>query len=205
MMKREEASLRVEGHVKIYSYEDSPVRDETGKLLDARELRVELDKRNAVHDENMSIAIARSMGGSRDGAVFTMHFGTGGATVDPLGNIIYATPNVQGAADLNTPIFFEVVDQNRGAPPGNQMAVRHINATNFADLEIRCVLDKNTPIGQDAFDNQALNLTTGAFVFNEIGLKTDDQLLLTHITFSPIQKSANRIFEIIYTLRYRVS
>jgi hypothetical protein len=190
---KDEIKVGIEGHLRITSW-----------LEDGSDVRTHLDKRNAIHPENMAIAIARAMAGLDSGHVYTMHFGTGGATLDPLGNVIYATPNTTGAADLNTPVYFEVVDQSRSAPIGNQMNVRHINETLFADVEIRCVLDKNEPVGQLAFDNLASNNSQGGFVFDEIALKTDDGLLITHVTFNPIQKSGNRILQVLYTLRFRV-
>lgn len=195
----EEVKIRMTGHVLIVEYEDreSWEKEENGKIL--------LNKRNAIHNEHMSLAVARSLGNRENGSVYTMHFGSGGATIDPLGNILYATPNTSGAADLNAPEYFEVVDDRAGAPEGNLMLVRHINGTLFSDLEIRCVLDKNEPFGQAAFDNiPNTNVNDANFIFDEIGLKTEDSLLLTHIVFSPIQKSANRIVEIVYTLRIRI-
>ena len=195
----DEIKIKIEGHVKIVEYEN--IED----VGDESKGRVVLDKRNAVHEENASILIARAIANRENGSIFTMHFGTGGATVDPLGNILFATPNTSGAADLNTPVYFEVVDNNQAAPAGNQMAVRHINGTLFSDVEIRCVIDKNEPFGQAAFDNVGVNLNTSLFVFDEIGLKTEDDLLVTHVVFTPVEKSANRIFEIVYTLRIRIA
>jgi len=195
----DEIKIKIEGHIKIVEYEN--IED----VGDESKGRVVLDKRNAVHEENASILIARAIANRENGSIFTMHFGTGGATVDPLGNILFATPNTSGAADLNTPVYFEVVDDNQAAPAGNQMAVRHINGTLFSDVEIRCVIDKNEPFGQAAFDNVGVNLNTSLFVFDEIGLKTEDDLLVTHVVFTPVEKSANRIFEIVYTLRIRIA
>ena len=195
----DEIKIKIEGHVKIVEYEN--IED----VGDESKGRVVLDKRNAVHEENASILIARAIANRENGSIFTMHFGTGGATVDPLGNILFATPNTSGAADLNTPVYFEVVDDNQAAPAGNQMAVRHINGTLFSDVEIRAVIDKNEPFGQAAFDNVGVNLNTSLFVFDEIGLKTEDDLLVTHVVFTPVEKSANRIFEIVYTLRIRIA
>lgn len=194
----EEFTVKIQGHVLIKEHEDlSTVGTDGGKVL--------LSKRNAVHEEHMSLAIARGLGNREDSSVYTMHFGTGGATIDPLGNILYATPNTTGSADLNSPEYFEVVDDRAGAPEGNQMSLRHINGTLFSDLEIRCVLDKNEPFGQDSTDNvSGTNINESSFIFDEIGLKTEDDLLLTHIVFSPIQKSANRIIEVVYTLRVRI-
>ncbi len=195
----DQIDLTITGHVKIFEYEDwSGVGTDTGD--------VKLNRRNAIHPENASIVIARGLGNRDDGYIHTMHFGTGGATIDPLGNITYVTPNTTGAADLNTPVYFEVVDDNSGAPAGNQIAIRHINGTLFSDVEIRCVIDKNEPFGQPAFDSVGTtNINSSIFVFDEIGLKTKDNLLITHIVFSPLEKSANRIFEIVYVLRVRIS
>ena len=197
---QERFNVSMEGHVKIFEYTDA------SDLGDHSKARVIMDKRNAIHQEHASILIARAIANRDNGSIYSMHFGTGGATIDPLGNIIYATPNTTGAADLNNPVYFEVVDDNEGAPSGNQMAVRHINGTLFSDVEIRCVLDKNEPFGQPVFDNVGnVNINNSTFVFDEIALKTEDGLLITHITFSPVEKSANRIIEIVYTLRISIS
>lgn len=193
MNNQENLELTVEGHVQITSYADSDGNDPV----------ILLNRRNAIHKENMSLAIARSLSGKDTGHVYSMHFGTGGATVDEVGAISYSDPNISGSADLNVPSYSEVVDVKRGAPSGNQTGVRHINGTLFSDVEIRCVLDKGEPIGQAAFDNTSSNID-GPFVFDEIALKTDDNLLLTHIVFNPIEKTSNRVIEVVYTLRVRV-
>lgn len=191
----DQLSIGLEGHLRILGYDDGV--DEPIVLL---------NKRNAIHREHASILIASAISNrSLNGSIYTMNFGSGGATIDPLGNITYATPNTTGAADLNIPVYFEVVDDTEGAPAGNQMAVKHINGTLFSDVEVRCVIDKNEPFGQAAFDNiGGTNVNTSPFVFDEIGLKTESGLLVTHVVFSPIEKSANRIIEIIYTLRISV-
>ena len=49
----------------------------------------------------------------------------------------------------------------------------------------------------------------GNFIFDEIGLKSkaatgrNTGLLLTHVVFHPVQKSANRLIQVIYTIRVR--
>ena len=194
----DQINISIEGHVMAYEYEDmSDVGTDSGDIV--------LNKRNAIHNEHASIIIARGLANRENGSVYSMHFGSGGATIDPLGQIIFATPNTVGAADLNTPLYFEVVDDNLDADDGNQMAVRHINGTLFSDVEIRCVIDKDEPFGQQAFDNVGFNINDDTlFVFDEIGLKSEDGLLLTHVTFSPVQKAANRIIEVVYTLRVRI-
>jgi len=195
----EEIKITIEGHVDIFEYESL---DDVGDVNKAKSL---IDKYNSIHAENMSLVIAKGLANKDDGSIYSMHFGTGGATIDPLGDIIYASPNVTGAADLNMPVYFEVVDSNKNAPEGNQMSVRHINGTLFSDVEVRCVIDKNEPWGQPSYDNIAdTNINDSTFVFDEIGLKNQDGLLLTHIVFSPIEKSANRIIEIVYVLRCRL-
>jgi hypothetical protein len=188
---RDESGATLEGHVLIRSWSDD------GDVV------VELDKRNAIHKENVAVAIARALAGQREGQIYSMHFGTGGATVNALDQIVYATPNTSGAADLNVPAYSEVVDQSRGAPSGNGISISHVAGTTYADVEIRCILDKTEPTGQATVDNITTNLA-GSFVFDEIGLKTSGGVLLTHITFNPIQKTSNRILEVRYTIRVRV-
>ena len=67
------------------------------------------------------------------------------------------------------------------------------------------MLDYGEPSGQAVFDNsQDLN---GDFVFDEMGIKSFSTSgegkgkLLTHVIFSPVQKSLNRLIQIDYTIR----
>jgi hypothetical protein len=196
---REEVKIKVIGHIRITEGESlEEIRAGKGRLV--------MDKMNAIHPENFSIMIARGIANRDFGTVYTMHFGSGGATIDPLGVVSYADPNTVGVADLNDPVYFEVVDDSANAPPGNQMSVRHITGTLFSDVEIRCVLDKNQPFGQPISSGSGtINMNDSRFVFDEIALKTEDGLLVTHATFSPLEKAADRVFEVSYSLRIRVS
>jgi hypothetical protein len=187
--------LTLKGHVLIRQYET--MKD----LMAQRNYSVLLDKDNAVHRENASILIARGITDRPDGSIYSMYFGNGGAVIDPLGNVVLNPPNIIGAADLYNPTYFEAVDDRMGAPAGNQMAVRHVNGTLVSDADIYCTIGLNEPFGQQVSDNVgSLDLNTQEFAFSELGLKTQDDLLITHITFTPILKDAQRIMEVVYTL-----
>lgn len=197
--KKEDVAIKAIGHVKIVAGDNlDQIRSGNGKVV--------LDKMNAIHPENFSIMIARGISNRDFGTLYTMHFGSGGATIDPLGVISYAEPNTVGVSDLNDPVFFEVIDDTANAPPGNQMSVRHVTGTLFTDIEIRCVLDKNQPFGQPISSGTGIiNMNSNPFVFDEIGLKTEDNLMVTHVTFSPLEKASDRVFEVVYSIRIRVS
>jgi hypothetical protein len=45
----------------------------------------------------------------------------------------------------------------------------------------------------------------GTYVFDELALYTANSTMLTHVIFHPVQKSANRKIQVIYTLRIRTS
>jgi len=191
--------IYMEGHVKIKEF----------LTMEDRELdnpcRILLDKRNSVNPENLSIVIARGLSNQNNGSIYSMAFGTGGATIDNAGNIQYATPNTLGNASLNNQVYFKVVNDNSALTNNNIIIIRHINGVSFSDVEIHCVLGKNEPYGQIATDSTGPTSTSTQFTFNEIGLKSADGLLLTHITFNPILKSSNRIFEVVYTIRCNVN
>jgi hypothetical protein len=131
-----------------------------------------------------------------------MHFGNGGTTVDPTGVITYlpTNTNVQNA-DLYSPQYYKIVDNTNAAngdPLRNNISVTHIPGQIYTDIIVSCLLDYGEPNGQAVFDNsQDLN---GQFVFDELGLKGLGKLL-THVIFSPVQKSLNRLIQIDYTVR----
>lgn len=178
------------------------IRDkETGEIL--------VDRHNAINFENMAVAIARGLAGRPNGNIHEMHFGNGGSAVSGTGAITYYPPNVTGAnAELYNPTYFKVVnDQSllNTDPSKNYIEVRHLVGTVYADIIITCTLDYGEPSGQEAFDDTT-DIDT-PFFFDELGLKTYDESgegngqLLTHVVFSPVQKSLNRLIEIVYTLR----
>ena len=73
--------VMIQGHIKIFN----PV---TGEILQ--------DKSNAIHYENMSEALAQSIGNKGTGVIESMAFGNGATAVDTTGIITYLPPNVTG-------------------------------------------------------------------------------------------------------------
>jgi hypothetical protein len=188
-------NVNLKGHLTIRSFETME------DLLARRNFETLLDKDNAVHRENASILIARGIADRPNGSIYFMCFGNGGARFDPEGGVVLNPPNTSGAADLYNQTYFEAVDDRQGAPIGNLMAVRHITGTTTSDADIYCVVDKNEPFGQEVSDDVgSLDLNTAQFAFNEIGLKSRDNLLITHVTFAPVLKDAQRLIEVVYTI-----
>ena len=167
-----------------------------------------VDRHNAVHYENLSIALAQSLANTNLGYIYVMAFGNGGSSVDPTGVITYLPPNTLGLnADLYNETYAKVVDQNSAAntdPTRNRLQVLHTPGRVYTDILVSCLLDYGEPPGQQAFDNST-NFN-GEFVFDELGLKCwqgsgADLMLITHVIFHPVQKSLNRQIQIDYTLR----
>ena len=211
-MKTEEKDMPTD---KQNKQEQKPVANETGgfhfeghiKIFDPKSGEVFIDKRNAIHYENMSIAMVNSLSNQGQGTIYEMVFGSGGTTVDPTGLITYLTPNTVGTnSSLYNQTFSKVIDQNsinNNDPVRNKMEIRHISGATYSDIVISCLLDYGEPDDQEAFDNSVdMN---GNFVFDELGLKwfnpNGDGKLLTHVVFHPVQKSLNRLLQIDYTIR----
>ena len=188
----ETGGFHFEGHIKIFD-------PETGEVFQ--------DKRNAIHYENMSVAIVNSLSNQGEGTVYEMAFGSGGTTVDPTGLITYLTPNTVGSnSSLYNQTYTKVIDQSSIAnadPVRNKMEVRHISGATYSDIVITCTLDYGEPDDQQAFDN-SVNMDSN-FVFDELGLKwynpNGTGKLLTHVVFHPVQKSLNRLLQVDYTIR----
>ena len=182
----------VQGHIKIYDPESQ---------------KVYINKRNAIHYENMSIAMAESLANAGQGFIYEMSFGNGGTSVDPTGIITYLTPNGTGTnASLYNQTYTKVVDDrsvNNTDPVRNKLETRHVSGTNYTDIVVSCLLDYGEPNGQDAFDTASA--TDSAYVFDELGLRSyspdGSGKLITHVIFHPVQKSLNRLIQIDYTVR----
>jgi hypothetical protein len=184
---------KIQGFVKIHD----PV---SGDIL--------YDDHNAIHYENISIAMAQTLSNRDLGYIYQMAFGNGGSSVDPTGVITYLPPNTTGQnADLYNQTYAKVVDDNSAAdtdPANNKMTVLHTAGNFYTDILVTCLLDYGEPPEQQAFDNSTQY--NGEYVFDELGLKVwngaaDNLRLITHVIFHPVQKSLNRQIQIDYTLR----
>lgn len=188
----ENVGKSVEGHVII--------RDVlTGEIL--------VNKKNAINYENFSIALAHTVANRTDSWIQDMVFGNGAATVSGIGTITYLPPNVIGtSAQLYNQTYIKCINDLSPLnldPTKNYITTAHTSGTTYSDVIITCNLGVGEPAGQEAFDT-ATDLS-GPYVFNELCLKaydpTGEGRLLTHVVFSPVQKSLNRQIEIVYTIR----
>jgi hypothetical protein len=192
------SGIYIRGHIKIFN-------PESGEVF--------IDKPNAIHYENFSVALANSVADKGQNFIYEMNFGNGGTSVDPTGIITYLPTNTVGqSANLYNPTYAKIVDNTAIANPdpvNNKMTISHIPGTLYTDILVTCLLDYGEPSGQQAFDNsQDLN---GQYVFDELGLRgrstdgtsglTSTGLLLTHVVFHPVQKALNRLIQIDYTVR----
>jgi len=194
----EQSGIHVQGHIKIFDPESGDVY---------------VDKRNAIHYENISEAIAYCLANKGQSYIYEMHFGNGGTSIDPTGIINYLPTNTNtGNANLYNPTYAKIVDDTSALNSDstrNKIEIRHTPGRVYSDLVISCLLDFGEPSGQSAFDNSTTLEDT--YTFDELGLKarstdgssglTTTGKLLTHVIFHPVQKSLNRQIQIDYTVR----
>ena len=188
-----ESKVKMTGHVLI--------TDKTTK-------EVVLDQWNAINFEAMSYSLAASLGGIQVGGVNvgqieTMVFGNGGTSVNGVGVITYLDKNVTGMnATLYNQTYSKIIDTNNPQNTNsieNYISVVHVSGNLYSDLVCIATLQFGEPVGQLALDN-ATSITDN-YVFDELGLVNYAGNLITYVNFHPIQKSANRILEVQYTLR----
>lgn len=189
----ETSLIGIEGHIKIWD-------PESGEVL--------VRRRNAINYENMSIAIASLLaneaGNSGNHHIATMRFGNGGTTIDGLGTVTYKATNTNSASGaLYNQTFSQAVDESVSGSALNGTEINHTSPNTFSDVITTCTLDFDSVTGEDATDT-ATNMN-GTYVFDELAIYSGNNDLLTHVVFHPVQKSANRKIQVIYTLRIRSS
>lgn len=192
MQSKENTGINVEGHIKIWD----PISKE-----------IFVDKCNAIHYENFSIALANGISNSGQQFIYKMAFGNGGTSVDPTGIITYLTPNSAGAnARLYNETYSKIVNNrsyDNTDPTRNYIQVLHTTGNNYTDIVVTCLLDYGEPTNQSAYDTTPNG--EQEYVFDELGLQSYDtsinNMLLTHVVFHPVQKSLNRLVQIDYTIR----
>jgi len=192
---------KVTGHVHIAD-------KNTGEVL--------LDKFNAIHNKNMAIAIARglsneaadSTSGIRLNHIYKLKLGNGGSSIDSMNMITYQSPNTTGSsAALYNATYSEVIDEAQSSTPSeNSVTFQESPAPDTTTIVIcTATIAAGEPSGQDTTDTPGNPNPEAQYAFDELGLFTYDNLLLTHIIFSPILKTSNRELVITYSLTISVS
>lgn len=177
------------------------------KITDKTSGEVLLNKRNAIHFGNMARIVAQALSGdfSSTAYVHWMGFGNGGTGVDTSGKVTYKTPRVSEAYESSTDLYSRTYEKNFDQD-GALLEV--ITGPSYTDLKMTVTLDYNEPETQEIFDTA--ETLEGDYVFDELGLfakadTIDEALMLTHVIFHPVQKSQNRVIEIVYTVRVQLS
>jgi hypothetical protein len=183
---------KIKGHVLVKD-------KNTGEVL--------CDKFNAVHPQNMAKVLARGLANEPNQQIFQIALGNGGTYIDSTQSIVYNSPNIVGiSADLYNTTYTEVVDDgNSGVGIGNSVISQAAPSPDISSLVICTIqLSANEPAGQATTDGVTTN-PDSLYTFDELGLKTVDGLLLSHIVFNPIEKNAQRELIISYTLTVSVT
>jgi hypothetical protein len=167
------------------------------------------DQFNAIHPQNMARVIARALAHESNSHIFKMVLGNGGTHIDAGLNIKYLPPNTVGTnASLYNKTYEEVVDDSNAAVGSGNSAISSASPAPAITSVVTVVLEltADEPAGQAASDGTTTN-PDSTFTFDELGLVTSDSpnLLLSHIVFSPIEKTSNRSIVITYTLTIQVS
>ena len=121
---------KITGHVKIHD-------PKSGEIF--------YDDHNAIHYENISIAMAQTLADRNTGYIYQMAFGNGGASVSETGVITYLPPNTTGQnAALYNQTYAKIVDDTSVFnldPTRNKMTVSHTTGKVYTDILVQCLLD----------------------------------------------------------------
>lgn len=177
------------------------------RITDKKTGEVIYEGRNAVHPQNCAAVIARALAREDSGFIHRMALGNGGTTINPDTSINYQNPNITGtSATLYNETYSEIVDDtNVNVGAGNSVVSSPSPAPAITSIiTVTVELAAGEPGGQNPGDGSG-GSTESDYSFDELGLVTDDELLLTHFIFSPIEKTANRSILIDYAITVNVS
>ena len=193
----EHAGMSMNGHILI--------RDkETGEEL--------VNKRNAIHYGNMANLVANALNNETNSRLHFMAFGNGGSDVLNTGEINYKTTNTgtirDDSAGLYNRTYEKLIGQSESTDSKNNVSIV-TSSSSYTDLQITCTLDFGEPSTQTTSDTATSDSSTD-FIFDELGIYAynsggiSSEYLLTHVIFHPVQKSLNRVIEIVYTIRVQL-
>jgi len=187
-------NIHVHGHVKITD-------KLTGEVL--------RDQDNAIHPQNMATVIARGLSHESNAWVYGMALGNGGTHINSSLDIVYLPPNTTGtSATLYNETYSQIIDGQNASVSAGDSVVSAASPSPAITSIVTCTMEitPDEPSGQATSDDITTN-PDSTYTFDELGLISQDSppLLLSHLIFSPVEKTANRSILITYTLTISVS
>lgn len=180
---------KIQGYLKIYE-------QETNKTL--------FERHNDIHPENFSFCLANAIS-NNDEHISELVLGNGGVRVNASQEYLYSTPQIIGrSATLYNETYYKVVDQKSTENTDskrNYMTVSHVSGNVFTDILVHCSLEKNEPTGQNVINDSQI---ISDYSFSEVGLRTNNHKLITHLCFAPIQKQQNITLIFDYLIRIQI-
>ncbi len=171
--------------------------------------QVILDEFNDVHPQNMAKVIARALANEDHAFIYKMVLGNGGTHIDAGLNITYLPPNTTGDnAALYNQTYEEIIDDTHvNVGVGNSVVSSQSSPPAITSV-VTCTLELSSdePAGQSDNDGSTTDPDSD-YTFDELGLVTSEipSVMLSHIVFSPVEKTSNRSIVITYTLTISVS
>lgn len=187
----EKTGIQVEGHLRV-------INDDLGIDL--------VNKRNAIHAENFSVALANLLanlttGDGETGFSFGFEdivFGDGGVVVDGIGGMTFRPTNTRNVtSQLYNQLYAGKISFTSDESPDTNISTTHVGGTLYTDVISTLTLDYTTPHSE--FDDPNAD-----FIFDEIGIRNKAGFLMTHVVFNPVVKTTEFKMRVVYTIRITV-
>ena len=138
-----------------------------------------------------------------------MALGNGGTHINSSLDIVYLPPNTTGtSATLYNKTYSQIIDGQNASVSAGDSVVSAASPSPAITSIVTCTMEitPDEPSGQATSDDITTN-PDSTYTFDELGLISQDSppLLLSHLIFSPVEKTANRSILITYTLTISVS
>lgn len=193
----------------ILQYQDSSKFQFTGHVCamytDTGEIVI--NKFNKIHPQNMARILARGLANEPNSSIFKIKFGNGGTFIDSNQRITFLQPNTVGtnAKLYNTTYEEQVDDTHQDTPISNSVVSSASPAPSLTSVvTVTVEIGPDEPAGQPISDGNVTD-PENRFMFDELGVFTSDDIMLTHLIFSPFQKTANRSLLVTYTITIAVA
>ena len=179
----------------------------TVQIYDKNTNELLVDTTNDVHPQNMARVIAKALAHEPNSWIFKLCLGNGGTHIDSANQITYLPPITTGiGATLYNQTYEEQIDEVDSNTPINNSCISSPSPSPAISSIVTCMmeLDSTEPNGQIATDNTTTD-PDNKYFFDELCIKTADNLMLPHVIFSPIEKTAQRSLLFLYTLTISVA